>query len=574
MDTKRLILYALLGIVVYSLWTAWQKDYAPVQVPTTATATSPAATASASAVAADSALASATKPAAEGAIRTKAPEHRLIQVQTDVLDISIDTLGGQIVKSKLLKYPVAIDKPEPLTLLNDDPQSLYVASVGFVKNIEQAKQPIAATEEIKYKAAQTQYILPQGEQELAVELKGIDKKGVSFTKIFTFKRGHYDIKVSQEVKNTSRATWIGRFYTALQRKNVPEQKGKFIYSTFTGAAISSPEKLYEKISYKKMAQENLERNINGGWLSFQQHYFLNAWIPPSGKTYNYFSRTAANEIYTLGLTGEEMVLRPGEKTTVDATLYGGPEIAADLAPLAKGLDLTVDYGWLWIISKFLFWLMQQIYKVVGNWGWAIIGITVLIKLAFFKLSESSYLSMAKMKDLGPKIKALKEKFGADRQKLSQATMELYRKEKVNPLGGCLPMLLQIPVFIGLYYVLIEAVQLRQAPFVFWIHDLAAQDPYYILPILMGLSMLLQQRMSPQSPDPMQAKMMMLLPVVFTIFFLSFPAGLVLYWLVNNCLSVLQQWYINKKHVHGRLAVGAHSHKDGKRFMGKVKRVKK
>jgi YidC/Oxa1 family membrane protein insertase len=294
-----------------------------------------------------------------------------------------------------------------------------------------------------------------------------------------------------------------------------------------------------------MEKEKLDRSIKGGWLAMQQRYFLSSWIPNQEGTYHYFS-AAQDKVYTIGLVDNSLQIPAREKMTTGMKLYVGPEIVEDLKPLAKGLDLTIDYGWLWPISITLMWLMKFIYKFIGNWGWAIILLTVLIKAVFYKLSETSCCSMAKMKELAPKVQALKERFGDDRQKLSQATMELYRKEKINPLGGCLPMLVQIPFFIALYYVLIGAVELRQAPFIFWIHDLSVRDPFFVLPVLNGLTMFLQQKLTPSSPDPAQQKMMMLMPLLFTVFFISFPAGLVLYWLVNSGLSVLQQWYITNK----------------------------
>jgi YidC/Oxa1 family membrane protein insertase len=295
-----------------------------------------------------------------------------------------------------------------------------------------------------------------------------------------------------------------------------------------------------------MEEKNLNTFVEGGWLAVQQRYFITAWIPEKKQQNHYYSKVGPNNLFTIGSIGSTLHVRPGKTANIYSTLYLGPEIASDLKPLAKGLDLTIDYGWLFIFSNAIFWLMSKIYSVVGNWGWSIILVTLLIKSAFYKLSESSFRSMAKMRKLQPRMEALKTQYGNDKQKLSQETMKLYKTEKANPLGGCLPMIVQIPVFIALYYVLIESVQLRQAPFMFWIQDLSTKDPYYILPVLMGLSMFLQQKLSPAPTDPTHAKAMMALPVVFSLFLMNFPSGLVLYWLVNNCLQVLQQWYITRR----------------------------
>jgi YidC/Oxa1 family membrane protein insertase len=302
----------------------------------------------------------------------------------------------------------------------------------------------------------------------------------------------------------------------------------------------------------------------------QQHYFLSAWIPIDQQLTNRFYSQVTNldggfKVYTIGFFGPQLTTAPGATGSAGSTLYVGPEIASTLKPIAPGLDRTIDYGWLWWISIILFWLMESIHKLVGNWGWSIVITTIIIKFVLYPLSATSFRSMAKMREMQPKLQQLKERFGDDRQALSRATMELYRKEKINPLGGCLPMLIQIPVFIGLYYVIIESVQLRQAPFILWIHDLSVKDPYYVLPILMGFSMVLQQRLTPSSPDPAQAKMMMIIPLVFTVFFLNFPAGLTLYWLVNNCVQILQQWYVTKTF---------EAHKEKKARKAKAKKKKK
>ncbi|HYF97446.1 MAG TPA: membrane protein insertase YidC, partial [Coxiellaceae bacterium] len=362
----------------------------------------------------------------------------------------------------------------------------------------------------------------------------------------------YAIKIENQISNRSGRTWVGSLYSQIKHKPVEQEHSFMQPRTYEGATLSSPAKRYQKLPYDKLEKATVNENIKDGWMAMQQHYFLTAWIPDPAQTNHYYTHVTSlgageyDKIYTIGFVAPETQLAPGASESISSTFYVGPESTKQLEPLAPGLDLTIDYGWLWIISKAIFWVMDHINSIVGNWGWSIILVTVLIKLLFYKLSEASYRSMARMRELQPRLATLRERYGDDKQKLSQSTMEIYKKEKINPLGGCLPVIVQIPVFIALYYVLFESVELRQAPFILWIHDLSVKDPYYVLPILMGLSMFAQQKLSPPPPDPTQAKVMMFLPVIFTVFFLSFPAGLVLYWLVNNCLSALQQWYIIKR----------------------------
>jgi YidC/Oxa1 family membrane protein insertase len=525
MNNRRLILYILLAFVVFSLWSAWQKDYGPKPITEQPTAK------------ADQAVPTLAKPKTTITV-AKIPAKRIIHARTDVLDVAIDTLGGNVISAKLLKYPADLKTPAiPIQILTPKPDELYIAQSGLIGVLNHKP--------LQYTAAQKKYILSPDQKELQVKLSGRNGRGLLITKTFKFTQGSYAIDVNYQINNQSGKNWSGQFYTQIKRKKPAAKGGMFILHTFTGAAISSPEKPYEKLSYAKLDKEELARDISGGWLAMQQRYFLSAWIPDQNKTHHYYSHVD-DDVYTIGMTNG-IDVAAGKQNNFGAKFYVGPEIQKNLAPLANHLDLTIDYGWLWIISVAMFWLLQHIYNFVGNWGWAIVILTILIKLVFYKFSEKSYISMAKMRTLAPKIKALKERYGDDKQKMSQATMELYKKEKINPLGGCLPQLIQIPFFIALYYVLIEAVQLRQAPFIFWIHDLAVRDPYFILPVLMGICMFLTQKLTPMSPDPSQQKMMMFMPVIFTVLFASFPAGLVLYWLVNYLVSGLQQWYIIRKY---------------------------
>lgn len=534
MYDRKIFLYFALAIVGFLLWTAWQKDYGPKPeiakqtIATPVTATTPSMLPS-------------------GNVLQQTSGNRLIQVKTDTFQVVIDSVGGNILSLKLNKYPVSADSPHtPETLLTDDQASYYVAQTAVV-----GKQGPDSSK-LTFTSPQTSYQLQPNQDALKVNLSWKNDK-YQIDKTYLFKRGKYDVNVNYLFTNNTPTSWEGDLLAQISRRGVAEGSSFFGLHTYQGAAISSDQTPYEKISYSKMDKENLNRSIKGGWLAMQQQYFVSAWVPNRTDNLNYFSQVASigptdkptDKIYTIGYKAP-LIVMPGKSLGMAATLYSGPEITDSLKQVAPHLDLVIDYGWFSIFSVPIFKVMQAIYYFVHNWGLAIILVTVFIKLLFYKLSETSYRSMARMRNLQPKLLALKDKCGDDRQKLSQATMELYRKEKVNPLGGCLPMIVQIPVFIALYYVLIESVQLRQAPFIFWIHDLSIKDPYYVLPILMGLSWMLQQRLNPPPPDPVQAKLMMLFPVVFTVLFATFPAGLVLYWIVNNCLSILQQWYIMRK----------------------------
>lgn len=517
-DFIRGILLGLVCLVAYMLWQAWQHDHP-----------------------------SASEVPPPAIVRDQAPGHlptvsdsapRIIHVRTDVLAVDIDLAGGAIVHSALLAYPQALHDSAPYVLLNTQPASLYTAQSGLVGS---------GLNQVVYQSSQTDYRLAPGQQELRVPLTYQDASGVRASKTLIFTRGSYQFDVQMGLQNLSHSPWQGNAYLQFKRLE-PQQtsSGFFNIKPFVGAVISSPEKRYQKYSFSDLNKEPIDQTISNGWSAMEEHYFISAWIPDPHQSFSYSSQTEGKAVL-VNMVGPQVTVAPGQTWQTQAHLYTGPAIASLLKPLAPGLDLTVDYGFLWFISGLLFWLMEHIYQFVGNWGVAIILVTVVIKACFYKLSAISFRSMAAMRSLQPQINALKERFGDDRQKLGQATMELYKKEKVNPMGGCLPMLVQIPVFIALYWVLVESVQLRLAPFMLWIQDLSAPDPYYVLPILMGATMFIQQKLSPPPPDPMQAKMMMFLPVVFTVFFVNFPAGLVLYWVVNNTLSILQQVVITRVH---------------------------
>lgn len=533
MELARVFLLGALFLIAFMLWNAWQNEYPPNNQEMVSTFIKKQM------VSNNKEIKLPTAPT-EADISIKSnQDQRFIHVTTDVLDVWIDSLGGNIVKANLLQYPQHPGQisSSPFQLLSSDRENYYVAQSGFISPDKK--------QEIQYQSSQNNYSLKSGQSELKVNLTCNSCGKTQIQKQFIFKRNDYLIPVNYQISNHSPSTWEGRLYIQFQQKKIKQAHSLFNISSYTGGAISTDDKPYQKISFDKMGQGNISLVTQTGWVAMLQHYFLGAWIPPSGQEFHFYSN-AKGDIYTLGMVGVPFQVQPGMTFVSYSKLYLGPEIMDRLKAAAPHLDLTVDYGILWFISMALFWLLKHIHQYVGNWGWSIVIVTVLIKLAFYHLSAKSYRSMACMRNLQPRLQALRERYSDDKQKLTQATMELYKAEKVNPLGGCLPILVQIPVFIALYWMLLESVELRQAPFILWIHDLSAKDPYYILPILMGITMFIQQRLNPPPPDPTQAKVMQFLPIFFTALFLNFPSGLVLYWVVNNSLSILQQWFIMRR----------------------------
>jgi len=535
LDYLRFALYALLILLCFFLYDAWVKEH-PVEMTQRASgnfvpAMNTAATSTSTPI-------TTTTKAAEPVTTVKGD---IVKVSTDLLAVSIDTRGGEVIAVNLLKYPESLGSKQPFILLNDDPKTQYIAESGLLSKVG----PDTEEAQALYTTPTLTYALSPGQNTIDVKLNWKNNNGLNVSKIFTFSRNSYEINVRYDINNQSTDTWQGNMYTQLLRTNTPPPShgGLVNLATYFGAAVSSPDKPFTKIDFKTMTKTNLDQTVTDGWAAMIQHYFISAWIPPKSAVSTYYSRVNQQGLYTIGMIGQPIVAKSGTSFSTEAKLYVGPAISDLLKKAAPSLKLTIDYGWFWFISDIIFWMMQTIYNVVGNWGWAIVLVTIVIKLAFYQLSAKSFRSMAAMKKLQPKIEALKERFKDDKQKMTQATLELYRQEKVNPMSGCLPVLIQIPVFIALYWVLVESVQLRQAPFIFWIHDLSQHDPYYVLPVLMGLSMFIQQRLNPPPPDPMQAKIMMLMPVIFTALFANFPAGLMLYWFVNNTLSFTQQWFV-------------------------------
>ncbi len=542
MDTKRIIILAAIAFVAMQLWSAWQLDHgqkAPVsETLSTQNTTIP-----------QEILSGAATHPTDATINPQvlnlkdSQQENLITVTSDVLNLKIDPRSADIVYASLPKYSTALDKPnDPIVLLTTDPKYQYIAQSTF---ITKDSFPL---EEAMYATAKPQYHLAADQQQLTVDFSWKNSAGIEFIKRYMITRGQYNILIQYLINNYSSTPWKGNLITQLSRTaNDPNAtKGFFNIHAYFGASISTQNDPYQKLTFADIKSKKLMESSQGGWAAMQQHYFLSAWIPGQNQENLYYTHTQDNNLYTIGIRGPDLYAGPGATAKTQAELYIGPELPEKLKLIAPHLDMTVDYGWLWFISDILYWLLATIYSFIGNWGWAIITVTVLIKLAFYPLSVASYRSMSKMRALQPKIAMLRERYGDNRQQLTQETMALYRREKINPFGGCLPILIQIPIFIALYWVLVESVQLRQAPFMFWIQDLSLKDPFYILPILMGITMMVQQRMNPAPPDPTQAKVMMVLPIVFTLLFMNFPAGLVLYWVVNNSISILQQGYIMRQ----------------------------
>ena len=565
MPNIRSFLLIALAFVAFLLWQAWQTDYAQPPVAATGVATQDSAAQIPSDADADSVPGATDIPGpapdapvapappapmsdtAAAAAESDAPH---VIVDTDVLRVEIDTQGGSVVRAWLLTYPIDPKRrDEPVVLLDNTPAHYVVAQSGLVS----ANGP-APDHRARYESPQRKYRLAEGAPAVEVPLVWHGENGLTVTKRFRFERGSYAIAVNHVIENGSGAPWSGSVYRQLQR-SAPPPAGKFSFTnpeqySFVGAAWFSPEEHFEKLKFDDFADEPLKREITGGWSALLQHYFFAAWLPPAMEKAQYSTEVIAAPTgprYLIRQVAPAVSVAPGAKASLDSRLYVGPKLQEHVGTIAPGLESVIDYGKVTVLAEPLFWLLNQLHKLLGNWGFAIIALTFLIKLAFYKLSEAQYRSMARMRKLQPRLAALKERYGDDKQKMNQAMMELYQKEKINPFGGCLPILVQIPVFIALYWVLIESVELRQAPFILWIDNLSDKDPYFVLPVLNGLAMWAAQKLSPAAGmDPMQQKVMQLMPIMFAVMFAFFPAGLVLYWTVNGVLGLLQQWIITKR----------------------------
>ncbi len=539
MDNQRLFLYIALMMVLFLIWQAWEKDHRPVPQPTAASA--PAKGEAAAPPVSTAAAPSPATTVEQAAQAAALPSAKTIHVVTDLLDADINTYGGDIRKLGLRKYPATLkDKNIPFDLLTNTPTKVFVAQSGLIGRGKD--YPYHRT---TYSATRTSYQLAAGQDRLDVDLHWRSPEGIDYIKRFVFHRDSYVVRVEFIISNHTRKSWEGYFYGQLLRTAPPgHHRGLFSLPTYTGGAIYTPEDHYEKVKFKEMEKAPLRRDVTGGWAAMLQHYFVGAWMPETEKTKGQlYTNTAGADRYIIGYKHTTpTTVAPGQTATTGMDLYAGPTEQQRLAKLPAGMDRTVDFGLLTFIASPLFSLLKFIHAIVGNWGWAIIVLTVLIKAAFYPLNNTQFKSMAKMKKVAPRLKELKEHHGDDKERYNREMMELYKREKINPMAGCLPIFIQIPVFIALYWILLESVEMRQAPFMFWIHDLSASDPYFVLPILMGGSMFLTMLMNPAS-DPMQRRIFMVMPIAFTAFFLFFPTGLVLYYLVNNLLQAGQQWLI-------------------------------
>jgi YidC/Oxa1 family membrane protein insertase len=539
MDMRRLFLFMIFFFSLFVLWSAWVRQNQPVVPAAPVAATAPIdASIPVAPARTEQLTVSATPVGAE-----KVPAGKNIVVTTDTFKVVINTAGGNIQRLELLKHKDTDDQSKPFTLLQQQGGHIYVAQAGLLgKDLP--------THNAEFTVAGDEYRLAEGKDTVEVRLTALDSSTARVTKIYTFHRGSYLVDVAYEIENLGKTALLPSAYYQFERDSVPVAGSSKFVPTFTGPAVYTEQEKFKKIEFADIEKNKVKLPVNpdNGWIGMLQHYFVSAWIPASKGSREFYTKKLDGNEFSAGVILPVAAIEPGQIGHISATLYAGPA-QTKLDKIAPGLGLTVDYGWLTIFSTPLFWLMSHINDWVNNWGVSIILLTVLIKLAFFPLSAASYRSMAKMRLVAPKLEKIKQQHGDDREQLNKAMMDMYKTEKINPLGGCLPMLIQIPVFIALYWAILSSVELRHAPFFGWIHDLSATDPYYVLPLIMGISMLVQSKLNPVPPDPMQAKLMQIMPIVFSVVFFFFPAGLVLYSVVNNMLSIAQQWYIT----HGQQA---------------------
>ncbi len=546
MDFRRSVLWVIFTISVIFLYNSWLRFNGQSGLfgePPAVTAAAPAAVGRSGDVPTPTASAAAVPPggAAATAVANVAssPAAQLTTIRTDVLDMKVSSEGGNLVYARLLHYTSHADAKDDVVLFTNSGDNVYMAQSGLVGgDFPNHKTPMT--------------LLPgptdMGSADtLTVRMQSPVLGGLQLVRSYTFKRGSYVIAVSNTIINKGATAVTAQLYMQLVRDGNDPSTGTHFYHTFTGPTVYDSKDKFQKFEFKDISDQVKTIKSDDGWLAMVQHYFVTAWLPqPDKGAREFYLRKLDPNLYAVGVMLPLPTIAPGAQATQNDTLYVGPEIESQLAGLAPGFELVKDYGWVTIIAKPLFWVLEQIHKVLGNWGWSIIGLTILLKLLFFPLTAASYKSMARMKAVAPRLTALRERHKDDTQAMNAAMVEMYRKEKINPLGGCLPIVIQIPVFIALYWVLLSSVELRGAPWILWIHDLSAKDPYYILPIIMTGTSFLQVMLNPKPPDPMQARLMMIMPLAFSVMFFFFPAGLVLYWLTNNIFSIAQQWFINKK----------------------------
>ncbi len=567
----RIAILGAMFVVAYLLILAWQKDYGHVEPKVQQEAVAVSKDVSADLPNGQTATATTDMPQAnivttqQTTDATAPVSQQLISVQTDLYHVWINPKGGDIVRIELLNHDKNKDSDDPFVMLESDAKRTYVAQSGLIglngPDSSRNGRPVYEFEKTTYSLADakaTQDKDGKAVKVLTVPMVYKTTDGIEIIKTFTFKEGNYPVVVNHKVINRSAGAWQGQMFGQLKRDNSEDpgksDQGIFTLGTFLGGAWGTPDEHYNKLKFANFSEEKLSVDAKDAWVAMVQHYFVSAWIPGDIKltqgegqafTAKLESRKSADDMNIIGFTSPTITVPAGTVAEVDATFYSGPKIQSELKDLAVGLNQTVDYGWLWPIAKLLFLGLQFFHGIVGNWGWSIILLTILVKLILWPLSSKSYRSMAKMRVIAPEMQRMKEEFGEDRMRFSQEMMALYKREQVNPLSGCLPLLLQMPIFLALYWVLMESVELRHAPWLAWIQDLSAMDPWFILPLLMGVTMYVQQSLNPQPADPMQAKVFKFMPIIFTVFMLFFPAGLVLYWICNNSITILQQGLINK-----------------------------
>ena len=545
MDIKRSVLWVIFVVSLVMLFDNWQRHtgHQSMFFPSQTAQTASPGTTTPGEHASDTPAATPGAPATPAAAQVAKAE--LVQVKTDMFNADISTQGATLSRLELLKEGDTKQPDMYLTLFDNTATHKYLARTGLSGGDFPNHDDI-------FTRVPGPTALADGQNTLQVKFESADKGGLKLVKTYTFTRGSYLIDVDQQVVNTGTTPLKPSLYVELVRDSQPVETPRFSH-TFIGPAVYTDQHHFQKMTFSDIdkGKEDFATQANNGWIAMIQHYFASAWIPPQGKDRNYYVQRLDPTLYRVGAQMPLGTVAPGQTVDVDSKLFAGPVEEKMLAAIAPGLDLVKDYGWVTIIARPLFWLLEKIHGLLGNWGWSIIALTLLIKAVFFPLSAASYRSMAKMKVITPRMQALRERFKGDPQKMNAALMELYKTEKVNPLGGCLPVVIQIPVFISLYWVLLSSVEMRGAPWVGWIHDLSQQDPFYILPVLMAGSMFIQTRLNPTPPDPVQAKMMMFMPLAFSVMFFFFPAGLVLYYVVNNVLSITQQYYITRMMGQGK-----------------------
>jgi YidC/Oxa1 family membrane protein insertase len=548
MDNQRVFVWAALALVLWLNYLAWQRDYAPLPSasPAAVTESEPAPEPQNLPELPSQTTAASTSPsqAAPPQTSAEATQAQTIRVVTDVLRMDISTRGGELIRADLLEYPLVKNNPNvPVRLFDPEKPGVFVARSG----LRAANEPAEPTHLATFKAAATEYRLEQGAQSLVVPLTWTDGEGVTVTKTYTFRPGSYRIDLAYEVNNQSNDDWKAASYVQILRHYEHIERSYFKVETYAyrGPAVFDG-KAYHKLDIEDDEDRQYKNTITGGWIAALQHHFVAAAVPPVDATYDYSINVNNQNDFTLSYRGPLRTVPAGSTQTFEERLFVGPKLQSQLETVGPKLELVADYGKLTIIAQPLFWLLDKVHAIVGNWGWAIIIVTFLIKLVFYRLTAASGRSMAKMRNLGPRIKAIQERYKDDREQLGRQMMELYKREKINPLAGCLPILIQIPFFLAFYWVLLESVEMRQAPFLGWITDLSSRDPFFILPILMGGAMFAQFKLQPMpSTDPLQAKIFAFMPVIMAGTMAWFPAGLVLYWLTNTLLSIAQQYRINK-----------------------------